>query len=103
MIESAGRVGLNPELLFRLTLRQLMHYMTGANKAEAEKLEAMRNIIFSSAKFNAIATAQSKKQADALKRHKFEWERKAKSKKPPTYGQLLPMLKAVFNNNEQTA
>jgi hypothetical protein len=79
-----------------------MNYFEGQGKAEAERIESIRNVVFSASKFNAVCTAQSKKSADAIKRHRFPWEKSKIPKNPPTYGQLLPMLKAVFkNNNEQ--
>jgi len=90
-----------------MPLRHLMNFIEGAMEAKNIEYEMLRNITFGASKFNALASAQSKKQAQALKKHRFDWEKK-KSTGYVTLGQILPMLnainKAVPNTviNEQT-
>ena len=74
-------MGFTPQQVDDMTLRELFNAIEGFYKHEENKLKSIRAMIYDAARFNAVHSAFSGKQARATSRVRFSWE---KSKKVST-------------------
>ena len=102
MAVAFGQLGLTPDTFWSMTPREFFNAWSGYNQGlrndvEIKKQEIMatRNLLYGSARWHAAATARSNTQAQAIARHRFDWE-SATPGKPMTYTQIAKSLKS-FN------
>lgn len=65
----------------------------GYGKHTDRTISALRAITFSASRFNASATAMSKKQAQKIGTYKFPWEKQ--NRKKQSKGELMTIFKAI--------
>jgi len=70
--------------------------INGYNMKLEEQYTIARNVSFASARYNAANTAFSQKQARAINRQRFGWEKKARrNKQNQSFAEITQILKAI--------
>lgn len=97
-----GQIGHSPADFYDMNLRESYNCIIGHNELEQQRAETLRDLIFSAARFNAAATANSPKQAKAINRHKFDWEKPsgAKRKKKMSGDEIGQFLNSIAKPDE---
>ena len=60
-----------------------------------EQNAIIRNNIFAAARYNAANTAFSTKQAKAINRQRFDWEKKHKRQQKQSFEEITSILKSI--------
>lgn len=83
-----------------MTPREFFNAWMGWAEHRNEQFEARRNVVFGAARYNAVSTAFSKKQGDAIARDRFDWEKK-KSTTPMSAKQITGLLNFISKDGSR--
>ena len=79
-----GAIGIQPSEFWQMESWEVQAAIKGYSEHIDRQTKNQRAIVFGASRFNAAATAMSKKQAQKVSAYKFDWEkaeRKAQTKK----------------------
>lgn len=87
-------IGLSPEAFWDMNPREFFNAWIGSMNNQAKQLETIRNIVFSSSRYNAANTAFSSEAAKKISNMRFPWE-EARKVKPLNYDKMRGLFNRI--------